>query len=88
MTQEITLAELAVVSGGRGGRSVGTGPNTIMELLDKPQKTFDMVRQGLGIPDSGSPGQTYHPATSNPDGSINQGRFSTPSSGPEVPMSR
>lgn len=82
---EITHAQLAAVI---GGRSVRPGPNTVMELLDKPHKTYDMVRRGLGMGEAGSPGQTYHPATSNRDGSINPGRFSTPMSGPPVPQSR
>jgi hypothetical protein len=70
--------------------SPGSGPMTLMGLLDKPGKTLDMIRQGLGMPESGRPGDIYHPATANPDGSINRGRFETPrpEGMPEVPMSQ
>lgn len=84
--------ELLTVSGGLRlpkTNATGSGPMHPMELLDKPGKTLDMLRQGLGIPESGSPGDRYTPATANPDGSINPGRFDSPvSDGPQVPMSQ
>ena len=58
----------------------------IKEKLHMPR----MIRQGLGMPESGPPGSTYHPATANPDGSINRARLETPRdpSLPQVPMSQ
>jgi hypothetical protein len=92
----LTVEELVTATGGQmqwrlpQPGSPGSGPMTFMSLLDKPGKTLDMIRQGLGMPESGRPGDTYHPATANPDGSINQGRFETPRdpSLPQVPMSQ
>jgi len=87
--------ELQAVHGGQRFQipkpgATGSGPMTLMGLLDKPQKTFNMVKDALGIPDSGKPGDRYIPATANADGSINQGRFETPREpgAPEVPMSQ
>ncbi|HEX5059384.1 MAG TPA: hypothetical protein VFV99_08500 [Kofleriaceae bacterium] len=70
--------------------SPGSGPMTLMSLLDKPGKTLDLVRQGLGMPESGPPGSTYIPATANPDGSVNRARLETPRDPnlPQVPLSQ
>ncbi|HUS32141.1 MAG TPA: hypothetical protein VMZ53_26760 [Kofleriaceae bacterium] len=91
----IDLETLATVTGGRwtlprSPMSPGSGPMTLMGLLDKPGRTLDLIRQGLGMPETGAPGSTYVPATANPDGSVNQGRFETPRDPnvPEVPMSQ
>ena len=47
-------------------------------------------RDGLGMAPSGPPGSTYHPATANPDGSINRARLEAPRDPnlPQVPMSQ
>jgi|SRR5687767_6009022 len=94
--EPLTLSELATIHGGQWQPrlpqpgATGSGPMTFMQFLDKPGKTLDMVRNGLGIPESGAPGSTYTPATANRDGSINPGRFDTPRdpSLPQVPMSQ
>ena len=96
MTLETIDSELLVTATGgqwtmpRSPMSRGSGPMTLMSLLDKPGRTLDMIRQGLGMPESGRPGDIYHPATANPDGSVNPGRFETPRAPgtPEVPMSQ
>lgn len=61
-----------------------------MSLLDHPQKTLDTVREGLGMPRSGNPGDIYTPARANQDGSVTPGRFDAPKTPgmPEVPMSQ
>jgi len=98
----LSHAELATATGGGfmdqvmgyakafgSGRAVGTGPSTLMGLLDKPGKTLDTARSMLGIPDSGNPGDVYKPATMNGDGSINPGSFEAPDTGgPSVPISQ
>jgi len=93
--EALDLAALTTVNGGRvqlpKSGAPGSGPMMLMELLDKPQQTWKTVKDALGIfPDSGKPGDRYIPATANPDGSINQGRFETPRDPnlPQVPMSR
>lgn len=90
----LSLADLLSVHGGQSKFRVptpgspGSGPSTIMELMDKPQQTKELVKDLLGMPDAGNPGDTYHPATANPDGSVNPGRFQPPASdGPSPPMS-
>src|SRR5436190_23353050 len=98
----LSRADLATANGGGffdqikgysqafgSGRAVGTGPSTLMGLLDKPGKTLDTARSILGIPDSGNPGDAYKPATMNSDGSINPGSFEAPDTGgPSVPISQ
>lgn len=94
--QLLATDELATIHGGQWQPrlpqpgSPGSGPMTLMGLLDKPGKTLDMIRQGLGMPESGPPGSTYHPATANPDGSINRARLEAPRDPnlPQVPMSQ
>jgi hypothetical protein len=92
----VAIEDLISVTGGQmqwrlpQPGSPGSGPMTLFSLLDKPGKTLDMVRQGLGMPETGRPGDRYTPATANPDGSVNPGRFDTPrpEGMPEVPMSQ
>jgi hypothetical protein len=94
--ESLTDAELESINGGQWQMrlpqpgSPGSGPMTLMGLLDKPGKTLDMIRQGLGMPESGPPGSTYIPATANPDGSVNRARLESPRdpSLPQVPMSQ
>jgi hypothetical protein len=80
----ISLDDLARATGGRN--PAGGLPMQVMSV-PKPHG-YTAVRDALGMGRAGSPGDTYRPATSNPDGSINQGGFSTPMSGPPVPQSR
>jgi len=79
-----------------GGQMRPIAPSTginigvhIMTLLDHPEKTWQGIKDFLGVPPSGKPGQIYHPAKTNPDGSIQRGYFSDPPRpGPQVPTSQ
>jgi hypothetical protein len=85
-------ADLTAVNGGRLRlpKGNGSGPQHPMELLDKPQKTWQMFKDAIGIQPSGKPGDNYFPPSANPDGSVNPGRFETPRdpNAPTVPMSQ
>lgn len=90
--ETISAADLVQTTGGRQvppSTVMGVGVNA-MSLLDKPGRMLDTIRRGLGIPESGRPGDNYTPASANPDGSVTLGRFDTPRTPglPEVPMSR
>jgi hypothetical protein len=71
------------------GKATGTGPSSLMEIFENPPRALNWARDTLGIAPSGKPGDIYHPATANGDGSITDGFFETPRdpSAPQVPTS-
>ena len=62
------------------GKATGTGPNALAAIFDNPPRAYNTARDFLGIapsPRSGSPGETYNPATLGSDGSVSQGFFNS-----------
>lgn len=78
--------ELATVIGGRSMSPASNLPMSVMTVLDNPGRALNRAMDSVGAGNNTREGQTYSPASSNKDGSINQGHFQ-PGPSP-VPASR